>query len=119
MNVRFIAPDPREKARPLLDDVLERGADQLAIACAFLTGGGVEVLRPHAARLQLRDSFIVVAWAEPTQLKAVEDLHYLCPGHVYVHLGDKTPIEIGVGRGLMHSKLFFARVGEDCWLWTG
>jgi hypothetical protein len=29
------------------------------------------------------------------------------------------PYETGVGPGLMHSKVFFARNGNKCWLWTG
>ena len=33
MNVRFVATDPRQKARPLLDELLKRGVDQVAIAC--------------------------------------------------------------------------------------
>lgn len=66
MNVRFIAPDPRERARPLLDRVLGAGTDQIAIACAFLTPGGVELLKRHAARLNRPESFVVVAWSEVT-----------------------------------------------------
>ncbi len=49
MNVRFVSADPRERARPELDTMLAHGTDQLAIACAFLTPGGVETLNRHAA----------------------------------------------------------------------
>jgi hypothetical protein len=119
MKVRFIAVNPREKARPQLDDILMRGADQIAIACAFLTGGGAEVIKHHASRLALPDSFLVVAWETPTDPAAVEELHDLAPGHVYYHLGAQTPHEIAVGRGLMHSKVFLARMGNQCWLWIG
>ena len=87
MNVRFVATDPRQKARPLLDELLERGVDQIAIACAFLTDGGAEVLKRHAARLRLSDSFVVVAWEPPTSLQAAQAVHALCPGNFYVHLG--------------------------------
>ena len=94
---------------------------QVAIACAFLTGGGAVFLKKHAARLRLSGSFLVVAWEPPTTLflDALEELHSLFPGNLYVHLGAQTPVEKHVGRGLMHSKLFFARAGGQCWLWTG
>jgi hypothetical protein len=119
MNVRFIAADPRNRARPDLDAALAYGTDQLAIACAFLTPGGVETLKRHAARLKLPDSFVVVAWDTPTSLDALNDLHAFIPGKLYVHLGSLTPVENGVGPGLMHSKVFYARKGEQCRLWTG
>ena len=119
MNVRFIAADPRNRARPDLDAVLAYGTNQLAVACAFLTPGGVETLKRHAARLQLPDSFVVVAWDTPTSLDALNELHAFIPGKLYVHLGSLTPVERGVGPGLMHSKVFLARAGEQCRLWTG
>ena len=119
MKVRFIAPNPREKARFRLDDVLRHGRDQLAIACAFLTRGGAEVLKKHVARLNLPNSFIVVAWETPTDLDALNELHNLIPRNLYIHLGAQTPVEKGVGRGLMHSKVFYARSGNQCQLWTG
>jgi hypothetical protein len=36
-----------------------------------------------------------------------------------VHLGSLTPVERGLGAGLMHSKVFFAKAGNQCRLWTG
>lgn len=119
MEVQFIGSDAREKARPLLDEVLEGGVDQVAIACAFLTDGGAAFLKQHVSRLRLPDSFLVVAWHEFNDLKVVEELHTQCPGRIYLHLGVETPEEKKVGPGLMHSKVFFARSGERCWLWTG
>lgn len=119
MNIRFIAPDPRQRARPQLDEVLDFGGDQIAIACAFLTGGGVEVLRPHAERLRLPDSFVVVSWERPTTLKVLNELYDLIPGKLYVHLGSLTPVEKGVGRGIMHSKVFLARAAQEFKLWVG
>ncbi|BBO06295.1 hypothetical protein SG09_56450 [Bradyrhizobium ottawaense] len=119
MNVRFIAPAPRNRAQPDLDNLLSYGTDQLAIACAFLTPGGVETLKPHAARLKQQNSFVVVAWDTPTSLDALNELHTFIPGNLYVHLGSLTPVERGVGPGLMHSKVFYARAGEQCRLWTG
>lgn len=120
MNVQFIASDPRQRARPKLDSVLAAGTEQVAIACAFLTGGGVELLKRHADRLRLPDSFVVVAWEPPTSLPVLNELHAIIPGKLYVHLGALTPVERGVvGAGLMHSKVFFAKAGRRCWLWTG
>ena len=121
MKVKFNAANPRQKARPLIDEVLGHGVDQVAIACAFLTGGGAAILKKHASRLKLPDSFLVVAWEPPTTLflDALEELHSLFPGNLYVHLGAQTPVEKDVGRGLMHSKVFLARAGDQCWLWAG
>lgn len=119
MNVRFIAPNPRQRARSILDTVLDFGTDQIAIACAFLTPGGVELLKRHVDRLRLDSSFVVVAWEHPTELETLNALHALIPGKVYVHLGTLTPVERGVGSGLMHSKVFFAKAGRQCQLWTG
>jgi hypothetical protein len=99
--------------------MFDHGVDQVAIACAFLTGGGAELLKRHTPRLKLPDSFLVAAWEAPTNLEAVEELHSLFPGNVYIHLGAQTPIERGVGPGLMHSKVFLAREGNRGWLWTG
>jgi hypothetical protein len=102
-----------------LDAVLASGTDQLAIACAFLTPGGVETLKRHAALLAQPDSFVVVAWDTPTTLAALNDLHSIMPGNLYVHLGSLTPVEKGVGSGLMHSKVFLSKAGNRCQLWTG
>ena len=119
MNVRFIAPDPRNRARPELDAVLAHGRDQVAIACAFLTPGGVQTLRRHAAHLSHPDSFVVIGWDNPTSLEALNELHSLMPGNLYVHLGSLTPVERGLGSGLMHSKVFLSKAGNRCQLWTG
>jgi hypothetical protein len=119
MSLRFIAPDPRQRARPLLDSVLTSGTDQIAIACAFLTRGGVQLLRRHSPRLRLPSSFVVVAWEHPTDLEALNELYDVMPGNLYVHLGSLTPKEHGVGPGLMHSKVFLANAGGRYSLWVG
>jgi hypothetical protein len=119
MNVRFISPDARQRAKPILDALLESGTEQIAIACAFLSAGGVELLKRHAGRLRLPDSFVVVAWESATALAALNDLYTLIPGKLYLHLGSLTPVERQVGPGLMHSKIFFAKAGRECRLWTG
>ena len=56
----------------------------------------------------------------PTDLGALQALHRSAPGHVYIHLGGRTPEEPQVGRSLMHSKLFLA-VDDDRQgrLWVG
>lgn len=119
MEVEFIAADPQERAITLLDELLEQGIDQVCIACAFLTAGGAKLLERHSDRLKLPGSFLVVSWGEITDDRALEKLHWLAPGNVYYHLGSQLPYETGVGPGLMHSKVFFARAGRKCWLWTG
>jgi hypothetical protein len=104
MNVRFISADARQRAKPILDALLESGTEQIAIACAFLSPGGVELLKRHAAWLRLPDSFVVVAWESVTSLAALNDLYTFIPGKLYLHLGSLTPVERGVGPGMMHSK---------------
>lgn len=119
MNARFLSPNPRQRASPELDNLLSQGTDQIAIAGAFLTAGGAQVLKRHAQRLRSADSFVVVAWELPTNLEVLNELYALFPGNLYLHLGDKTPVEKEVGRGLMHSKVYLARRERRCWLWTG
>src|SRR5262249_10141075 len=120
MKATFVAANPRERARRLLDEVLASGVDQVAIACAYLTAGGAELVKRHAERLKLANSFLVAAWEPPTtDLAALQQVHALFPGNLYLHLGDQLPEEKKVGPGLMHSKVFLARAGARCWLWTG
>jgi hypothetical protein len=119
MEVEFVAANPQERAITVLHEILEQGVDQISIACAFLTAGGAKFLERHIERLRLPESFLVVAWGTPTDEEALEMLHELAPGHIYYHLGSQLPVETGVGSGLMHSKVFFARAGHRCWLWTG
>ncbi|NHZ37851.1 hypothetical protein [Massilia rubra] len=119
MQAEFIAANPQERAITVLHEILEQGVDQISIACAFLTAGGAKFLERHVERLRLPESFLVVAWGTPTDEEALEKLHKLAPGHIYYHLGSQLPYETGVGSGLMHSKVFFARAGRQCWLWTG
>ena len=74
MNVEFFAADPDHKARERLDELLTRGVDQLAIACAFCTGAGVELLKRHAQRLKTPGSFVVVSGEPPTDGAALAEL---------------------------------------------
>lgn len=119
MDVEFFASDPRRKARQALDDVMRRGVDQLAIACAFCTAAGVSLLERHTSPLAQPDSFVVVAAAPPTDYVALGDLHMQIPGRVFVQWGAIMPVEAKNGPALMHSKVFYARSGRECWLWTG
>jgi hypothetical protein len=119
MDVEFFAADPRKKARPDLEHVLRNGTDQLAIACAFCTAAGVKLLLQHTARLAKPDSFVVVAAAPPTDYPELSRLHSVIPSSLFVHWGASAPFEIKNGAALMHSKVFYARAGRECWLWTG
>lgn len=119
MVVEFIAANPRRKARSTLEMVLRNGTDQLAVACAFCTAAGVELLLRHTTRLANSNSFVVVAAAPPTDYPELARLHAVVPSNLFVHWGALAPVEIKNGAALMHSKVFYARTGRDCWLWTG
>jgi hypothetical protein len=119
MKVDFFADDPRKKSRPMLEQILSRGVDQLSIACAFCTGAGIELLLRHSSRLRNAGSFVVVSAAEPTDYLRLAELHREIPGNLFVHWGNLSPVEKKAGAALMHSKVFYARAGRECWLWTG
>ena len=119
MDVEFYSNDPRQKSRPMLDDILTKGVDQLAVACAFCTGAGIELLLNHTSRLKNNDSFVVVAAQLPTDYAGLDKLHQKIPGNLFVHWGSLLPVEKKVGAAIMHSKVFYARAGRECWLWTG
>ncbi len=119
MNIRFFAPEGQCRAREELERILRFGEDQLAVACAFVSSAGVSILKPYARRLGGSDSFLVVSGDPPTDLEALADLHALYPGTVFVHFGASLPREIKVGFPLMHSKVFYARRGDQCLLWVG
>lgn len=99
--------------------MLRHGTDQLAIACAYCTAAGVELLKPHVDRLRQNDSFLVVSGEKPTNFTALAELNHLVPNRIFVHFGGDTPYETKVGASRMHSKVFYARSGDRCLLWTG
>jgi len=103
----------------MLDEVLQFGSDQLAIACAFCTAAGVDILLRHASRLKRRGSFVVVAAAPPTDYADLNRLYEVIGDNLLVHWGCKNPREKDLGVPLMHSKVFYARSGQQCRLWTG
>lgn len=121
MKIAFVAADPWQKARPYLDDLLAKGTDQLAIACAFCTGAGAKILANHASRLRQSDSCLVVSHQPPTDPFALAELNRLVPTRLRVHLGASAPTEQGAKStsAMMHSKVFYARRGDHCWLWVG
>jgi hypothetical protein len=119
MTVDFIAGDPREKARDFLDHIIDSGVDQVAIASAYCTRAGVQLLLRHTARLQNPGSFVVVSADPPTDYQALGNLHLKIFGNLFVHWGASSPVEKKASAALMHSKVFYARAGNECWLWTG
>ena len=121
MDVEFCSSDPVALAGPSLDAMLEQGTDQVMIASAYCSNAGLTALAPHATRLKKPGSFVVVAWDGVTMqsLVALDQLNKLIRGNLRIHLGVLTPEEKRVGCALMHSKVYFARSGEDAWLWTG
>jgi HKD family nuclease len=119
MNIQFVSSDPHAKARPHLTRVLSHGTDQLAIACAYCTPAGVELLKPYSVQLNQAASFLVVSGEKPTSFTALAELHALAPNRIFVHFGGVTPYETNVGASRMHTKLFYARSNERCMLWVG
>jgi hypothetical protein len=119
MKASFHSSDPYSGSRRHLEALLLGGSDQLAISCAYCTAAGVDFLKPHASRLRNGGSFVVVSWDKPTDFTALEELHSLIPGHLFVHYGNTTPVERKVGNSKMHSKVFYARSRNECALWTG
>src|SRR5687767_13616620 len=105
MDVTFVANDPRLKARPLLDDILKRGVDQLAVAVTFCTGAGVELLLSHVPLLSRAGSFVVISAAPPTAYGDLARLNRAIPGNLFIHWGALAPFEKNVGAALMHSKV--------------
>jgi hypothetical protein len=61
----------------------------------------------------------VVSGENPTNFTALAELDKLAPNRIFVHFGGETPYEIKVGASRMHSKVFYARSGGRCLLWTG
>ncbi|QDU28937.1 hypothetical protein ETAA8_40430 [Anatilimnocola aggregata] len=74
----------------------------------------------HLPRLQNPGSFVVVSVSPPTDYAGLGELHSHIPNNLFVHWGKLAPKEKAKnGAALMHSKVFYARSGQECWLWTG
>jgi len=122
MNLEFCWSDARHRARPRIDEVLEFGKDQLALAVAFCTAAGVRILEQHITNLNNADSFVVVSSKKPTNLHALSELDREIPDRVFVHYGGTSPQEVHAtpfNHPLMHSKIIYARNGKKCKLWVG
>jgi hypothetical protein len=113
------AADPHGPVRDVLDDVLSKGTSRIMVACAFCSGAGVAIMQPHLPRLRLPGSSLVVSAEKPTDIDAVNALAKQAPGRIWMHETGKLPTERGVGSALMHSKVFYAEAGDNCWLWVG
>jgi HKD family nuclease len=119
MKIQFWQADPNKKAMTQMEQILEHGVDQIAIASAFCTAPGVDFLLKFEKNLHIsKKSFVVVAKDYPTDLCALNRLHEVTES-VYVHLGCGWLEEKRGVPPLMHSKVILARQGEKCWLWTG
>lgn len=119
MKVQFFSADPRHKARSTMEFVMSQGTDQLAIATGFCTAAGVALLLSHTRRLEAPNSFVVVPSAPPTDYSELAKLHAAIPNNLFVHWGALSPTEKKAGAALMHSKVIYARSGQNCWVWTG
>ena len=120
MNVKFIAPDPRQRAKPILDNgPNSAGTEHLAIVFAFLTPGGIELSGPMPKCLRLDPSFIVVAWEPQTTLDSLSEMELKFGTWKSLRPPWLPQLERVVGSGLMHSKVFFAKNGKRCQLWAG
>ncbi len=122
MNLEFCWSNARQPARQKIDEVLRFGEDQLALAVAFCTGAGVQILSRHISNLNRPESFVVVSSKKPTNLRALGGLDERIPERIYVHYGGTAPREIQAtpfNTPLMHSKVIYARNGNECKLWVG
>src|SRR5438132_13745053 len=116
MNVRFVATDPRQKARPLLDELLKRrcgpGSHRLRIPHLKSSNGmqrGSDCPTPSL-------------WSRGNRQPACKQ-HKRCmlcvPAIFTSTLGAQTPAEKGVG-GRPHAlESVSSAAGDQCWLWTG
>lgn len=118
--VRFFHRRGHANVRPDLEALIASATRSLRAAVCFFTKAGYVLLSRHARQLNLPGSYFVASVDFPTDLRALQALHRSAPGHVYIHLGGKTPEEPQVGRSLMHSKVFLA-VDDDqqARLWVG
>ncbi|NNB92357.1 hypothetical protein HI113_00275 [Corallococcus exiguus] len=120
MSLRFIHARPHTSALSDFDTLLASGIDGLRMSMCFFRPAGFKLLSRHAAALNHKSSFVVVAIDFPTDLDAVARLHAIAPGHVYLHRGFATPEEKkGGGQALMHSKICLTRAGNSAQLWVG
>lgn len=120
-DIKFCHAEGHYDASRQLSDLLRGGSRSIRGAVCFLTGPGGRFLKNHAMRLRSADSFFVASIDPPTDLDALCNLHFAAPGHIYIHLGGKTPEarDMKNGRSLMHSKVLLAHGDDGYRLWVG
>lgn len=119
MGLRFLHSKTHTPAKPEFDAHLRHGSEGIRLSVCFFLKAGFEILRRHTVALTHPESFVVVSLDFPTDLDAVDDLHQLIPGRVFIHLGWVTPEEKKAGSALMHSKVCLTRGGNVRRLWVG
>jgi hypothetical protein len=119
LSVQFFHPKGQKNVRHDIDIMLSSANISLRAAVCFFTEPGRIFLSRYSCLLNKPESFFVANVDAPTNIDALADLHNLAPGHVFIHLGGVTPVEKGVGRALMHSKVFLAESDEYSELWVG
>lgn len=119
-EIRFFHRDGRHKIRDDLDLLVGPETTIFQGAVAYFTKAGYLFLETHKTVLRCSDSFFVASVDYPTDLDALENLHRLAPESIYIHLGAVTPVEHGIGRALMHSKIILAvGIASRVKLWVG
>lgn len=93
MGLRFLHSKTHTPAKPEFDAHLRHGSEGIRLSVCFFLKAGFEILRRHTVALTHPESFVVVSLDFPTDLDAVDDLHQLIPGRVFIHLGWVTPEE--------------------------
>ncbi len=120
LRIDFIHANPKQRARPHLEKVLQHGTKRLCIACCFATKAGLKVLRPFLKRIGQPDSFAVFSCEYPTNLAELRKWMESHPGHIFIHYGKHfRRAESFNTRELMHSKIFYASDGLTAKVWCG
>lgn len=119
MGLRFLHSGAHTPAKPDFDEHLRNGRDGIRLAVCFFLKAGLEILRHHTVALLHPESFVVVSLDRPTDLDAVDELHWLIPGRVFLHLGWVTPEEKKGSPALMHSKVCLTCNDDVRGLWVG
>lgn len=117
--VMFHHPDGHADVSSRFVQLLDEATVSLQAAVCFVTQPGARILLRCSASLRLTNSFFVGSIEPPSDLDAFLALHKAAPGHVYIHMGGRTPEAIDVGRSLMHSKVVLAEGNSQCRLWVG
>ena len=117
--IRFHHPNGHADVTASIVELLDDAATSLRAAVCFLTRPGASVLLRRPERLQQEGSFLIASIEPPSDLDAFLALHGAAPGHIFIHMGGRTPEAVDVGRSLMHSKVLLAQNESHCRLWVG